>query len=142
MVAEGKSPDRIRWRLIFRARNRRQVARRLEVLGALSRHLGGLLAEPYGERPNCWDAAFVTPGTAREPPAVAFECLTAAGRLGTGWYIRGPLIQAGRLSLFSGVFALQQGAEAWADGLEWASFDLWPPSEALPGHGLEGPVES
>jgi hypothetical protein len=115
----------VHWRLMFRVNNRAAIdkclARVLPLLGLGCEPDEG---RPYWKIPELWECNVAVPSAVGSPAEQVLECLLAAQRLASGWYIRGTL-SVNSAEGFSGVFAADQnGASSHVVGMKWASFYL------------------
>ena len=126
-------PISVRWRLMFRVKDRsgldKCLARTLPLFGD-SVELGE--CKPYWKITELWECnllSSVPDGNAAEQ---VFGCLLTATNLASGWHILGSL-SADAADGISGVFDARNGsASGPAVGLEWASFDLGAVGSAEP----------
>jgi hypothetical protein len=127
------------WRLMFRVANRvafdKCLARTLPLLGPGCVADGG---RPYWKIPELWECAVTAPVAGKSAAEQVLDCLLAAQRLASGWYILGTL-SADRADGFSGVFAVGQNGASGVLGLEWASFRLDEVGKAEP-VAADGPL--
>jgi hypothetical protein len=118
----------ISWRLLFRVKNRTKAQRKIEeVRQAFGRGIEVTESKRYWKDESLWECSMSVQGESGSRADIVFDCLVLAARLGNGWYILG-LGGDGGLQVFSGVFDAHQSGTPYVAGLEWASFDLNPPS--------------
>lgn len=133
MALDGEERSRvprwaISWRLLFRVKNQTKALRKIEeVRQAFGRDIEVSANERYWKDQSLWECSFRVLGANGSAADIVFDCLVLAARLGNGWYILG-LGGDGGLQSFSGVFDQHRTGTPYITGLEWASFDMIPPS--------------
>jgi hypothetical protein len=116
--------SKIAWRLMFRVRDRRAFnkcrARAEPLLGSDCEWGEG---RPYWKISELWECDVAMRSSHASVADQVLNCLLAAQRLASGWYIFGTLSPE-KPDGFSGVFSIGPGSSSSIPGLEWASFDF------------------
>jgi hypothetical protein len=117
------------WTLNFRVKNqdkaKKELGRAEELLGTPLR-LG--ICERYWKIPEQWTCNAETKFDAPSLAEQITQCLLLANRLAIGWHVLGPYLQAdGTVQSFSGIFDGHRPGAKLAS-LEWAQFELVPPT--------------